>query len=174
MRETLSVKRSFLSLRGIVWIAALLLPSYQLSAQAPSAESIFDSLTCGFVAEMARPLNRIEGPSTERLKACVKTDTTAAHYLVISSPQMIVERMNKTTVKRRLSFTAEVRDSLSGIVKEFEYSDSLPLSELKKIPKAEQEWLRTEDPRAVHRLWLPLALVAAGVVGIITLFYLRS
>jgi hypothetical protein len=143
-------------------------------AQSIQNEKLYSQLICGFLKESHESFSSSTGLVTHEIDTCLKIDSLAKRFLVISIPKWTITRISKTHVSRLLLVQVEMRDSLSGIMKELTHCDTIPIKNLRTVRKTEHGLLRTEDPRFLQRAALPFLLVFAGVAGIITLFYLRS
>lgn len=164
----------FLWKKFIILIINLLMIVGQNNAQVPSHEQIYNRLVIDFLKKNPQKVSAAEGLVTDTIKPFIQLDSTSQKLLVLSPPEITIEKTGSGNASRRIFVQAEYKDSLSGVLSNLEYADTFSFKAWKQVQKTEQNLLRADDPRFMHRTLFPLLCILTGIGGIITLFYLRS
>lgn len=136
-------------------------------------ELCFEELVVNFLSKDERKISSYSGFKTGTLSNKIDTVTGAPYQLMIEDPEINFENLPGPYFSRSIVATLIFQDSTNQ-VSTLSLTDTLHRSRIREVRKTDYQKLRGTDPRFVSKYLSPGLLVAAGISGIISLFYIRS
>ena len=138
-----------------------------------SNELAFDTMILEKLHQKSIPVDTLTGFVSGQLRSKIQLTDGAKRSLSIEEPTVVYNRVNRSTVSRRLTSVLTFRDS-TEIGFQVIYQDSIPVRDLRQVRKSVDPLLRGVDPRWTAKYLGPVLLIGTGIAVIISLFYLRS
>ena len=138
-----------------------------------SNELAFDTMILEKLHQKSIPVDTLTGFVSGQLRSKIQLTDGAKRSLSIEEPTVVYNRVNRSTVSRRLTSVLTFRDS-TEIGFQVIYQDSIPVGDLRRVRKSVDPLLRGMDPRWTAKYLGPVLLIGTGIAVIISLFYLRS
>ena len=138
-----------------------------------SNELAFDTMILEKLHQKSIPVDTLTGFVSGQLRSKIQLTDGAKRSLSIEEPTVVYNRVNRSTVSRRLTSVLTFRDS-TEIGFHVIYQDSIPVGDLRRVRKSVDPLLRGMDPRWTAKYLGPVLLIGTGIAVIISLFYLRS
>ena len=138
-----------------------------------SNELAFDTMILEKLHQKSIPVDTLTGFVSGQLRSKIQLTDGAKRSLSIEEPTVVYNRVNRSTVSRRLTSVLTFRDS-TEIGFQIIYQDSIPVRDLRQVRKSVDPLLRGVDPRWTAKYLGPVLLIGTGIAVIISLFYLRS
>jgi hypothetical protein len=138
-----------------------------------SNELVFEQLILESASSHAHPVDSIQGFFTDGLLAKITRTPGADKDLIVETPSVDFKRLGKKRYERSLAIIVNYQDSTEHSYS-LNHKDTLDAKALKEVRKTSYPELRGKNPRFASKYLGPALLIGTAIVGIISLFYLRS
>ena len=136
-------------------------------------ELCFEDLVGNFLAKDVREFSSYNGFTTEGLREKIDSVSGAPFKLMIEDPEVNFENIPGPYFVRSIAVNLIFQDTMDH-ASTVTWTDTLHRKQIGEVRKTAYRKLRGTDPRFAPKYLTPGLLVAAGISGIISLFYIRS